>query len=116
MNWLPKVLRKKSKFLPLFNELGPELIARYGSALNCYKGQIDTTIKLLEIEEELIDFAYILYLRDDEYKKIKEPNSEKWTEQEEQLTAFVRSKPIGLKNGDFHESDLGMQAGTSAHL
>lgn len=105
MKFLSKFFRRKPKFFPVFSKLSPELIKRYGS--QCFPGQIDKTMKDLGISEELKDYAYVLFLREDEYKAKKSQASEKFRRLEKEIQEYLKSRPARLGKGYFYETGAG---------
>lgn len=107
MGFLSKMFRRRSKFSPLFTELGPELSARYGTSSGNHKEQIDKTMHDLKIDPLLATYAYVLYLRDEDYKRIADSSPEEWQTKEDELNEHIKQYPF-LSNSRFYESHLGL--------
>ena len=90
----------------MLSELGPEVIKRYGT--RCFPGQIDKTIEDLEIKTELKDYAYVLFLRDEDYKILKSADEEKFNRLEKEIEDYLKTRPARLGKGNFYETGAGI--------
>lgn len=107
MNFISRLFRKPHKFLPLLKELEPELSKRYGTSKDNYKGQIDRITKEIGISEELIPYAYVMSLRDEDYAALTKDSPIEWKLKEQELQDFIDSQPRSLGSGNFYESGKG---------
>ncbi len=108
MNLLNRLFRRHPDFRPLFRELQPELSKRFGGSDKFHLGQIDRVIEKIKLRKELIPYAYVAFLREEDFLTMTSKSPGEWKERENQLNEFIENSPRPLGKGNFYESHEGI--------